>query len=193
MYAWWETVKKKAIEHITTTLVTGALALVSLGAVAAWGAIKTWALVPLLPESAIVAFAGPCPVGWEPYRPATARIIVGAGDEFDQVYRHWEQQLQSGGVQKVELSAHPLLSHGGEAAHILTIAEMPSHAHEGNTGGGGLAMRYDSNPNGNAFGSGGHRFSQVEHTHPIASEGGNEAHQNMPPYIALHYCQRLRS
>ena len=64
---------------------------------------------------------------------------------------------------------------GGEAEHILTIAEMPEHTHPNST------MRNDTQQyiqsgSGNWLGL----------TGPTGSAGGGQAHNNMPPYFATY-------
>lgn len=93
---------------------------------------------------------------------------------------------------------------GGEAAHTLTQNEMPSHAHPPlnsgdwgiaeyrnvigesgvwkfdltNTGGGLLLGAYD---NGNTY---------LALQSSTGSSGGNAAHNNMPPYLAVYVWKR---
>lgn len=73
---------------------------------------------------------------------------------------------------------------GGEATHTLTINEMPSHNHKvgvgGNTYSGGYPLQqtsgdYDKTENGNFL---------------INYEGGDQPHNNMPPYLTVYMWKR---
>jgi microcystin-dependent protein len=66
---------------------------------------------------------------------------------------------------------------GGEATHVLTIAEMPVHDHvvTGGTAGGSGHVRRDALNNSN---------------HTTNPSGSGSAHENRPPYYALAYIMK---
>lgn len=80
--------------------------------------------------------------------------------------------------------SHEVGSTGGEETHKLTVEEMPSHKHKpsdnGNfaSNGGGLSA---------GFGSGPYWFIASS----TNSVGGDQPHNNMPPYLAVYKWQRI--
>ena len=90
---------------------------------------------------------------------------------------------------------YPPLSMGGEAAHALTETEMPSHNHgvqqEGSDGAIPMMMGKDGtyqNDEYLSFGTSVKPFA--ESTIFISYRGGNQPHNNMPPYIAVYMWRR---
>lgn len=109
-------------------------------------------------------------------------------------------------------SAYPAGSTGGEASHKLTTTEMPSHNHSmasagnhehagteyngtsmslhrgsGSTRGYGLTWT----DNDLIYASGNISIgANGAHTHTINAAGGGEAHNNMPPYLAVYIWKR---
>jgi microcystin-dependent protein len=84
---------------------------------------------------------------------------------------------------------------GGEAAHTLSIAEMPAHTHAANAS--STATGGSANPTGNYLGgfnnfynAGGSLIPMVANT--LSDVGGGESHQNMQPYLTLNFCIALQ-
>lgn len=77
---------------------------------------------------------------------------------------------------------------GGEKAHTLSAAEMPSHNHEFNTIPTGDTQAWEA-PYQTFL------YKYVAGTHYVAgaSSGGGGAHNNLPPYTVLNYIIRYQS
>lgn len=76
-------------------------------------------------------------------------------------------------------------STGGESTHKLTVDEMPSHNHQQrvqNTSGYGGA---DGQEAGTGWGGSSHYANWNQNT------GGSNAHNNMPPYLAVYVWKRV--
>ena len=118
--------------------------------------------VPGLEAGAVVAFdlANGCPEGWLPMSDLDGRVIVSAGANRAAKY----------GYRDI----------GGEEEHTLTVEEMPRHIASVS----GVLQAPDQQGTGN--GSAGRHLRDVTST----PAGGNAAHNNMPPYIALYFCKK---
>ncbi len=124
----------------------------------------------IVPSGAVMAFdLESCPSGWDSYGPATGRFILGAGTETN---------LDQNGV---PLTERNLNDTGGAETHLLTVEEMPAHAHQYQKltvlqPGCGLRQcngRLEDRPK------------------TTQNAGGGKAHNNMPPFISLLYCKKL--
>lgn len=75
---------------------------------------------------------------------------------------------------------------GGEMRHTLSEAEMPSHTHwlkrdtSGVGGGNGNYLPYSEGVG-----------DKYENEGPVLPTGGNQPHNNMPPYLAVYMWKRV--
>ena len=73
-------------------------------------------------------------------------------------------------------------STGGEAAHTLTVNEMPAHSHSTKEGNGVAG--------GTWYLSSG-QYTGYNATSQTINAGGGAAHNNMPPYLAVYVWKRI--
>lgn len=84
-------------------------------------------------------------------------------------------------------SSYPAGSQGGEATHTLTANEMPNHTHQyidywtvaAASGTGRQAVKFNNN-----------NYSPESGGLSTGSSGGGQAHNNMPPYLAVYIWKR---
>lgn len=96
-------------------------------------------------------------------------------------------------------------STGGEAEHTLTVDEMPSHGHSGSTNRTGSHYHSFAGRSSNgSYGPSAESFASSDdartiytenagihsHTVTIDNTGGDGAHNNMPPYLAVYVWER---
>ena len=96
-------------------------------------------------------------------------------------------------------SGHTLGERGGEQAHTLSIAELPTHVHIGQ-GNSDLATVGD--PTNGFFAQTGAAIGSIYSTNPsplvtlnagsVAPTGGSQAHLNMQPFLTLSFCIALQ-
>jgi len=92
-------------------------------------------------------------------------------------------------------AGHTLGETAGEAAHTLSVAEMPQHTHRAaasTSASGGSAT-----PNGNFLGGGNNTYHAPASLTPLiastlANAGGSQAHPNMQPFLALNFSIALQ-
>lgn len=76
-------------------------------------------------------------------------------------------------------------SRGGQDYHKLTVSEMPEHSHgiqlEGTTLAGASILQWQHGKTGRVYEGG----------DVVRMAGGNEKHNNMPPYFGVHMWKRL--
>jgi len=97
-------------------------------------------------------------------------------------------------------SGHTLGEKGGEQAHTLSIAELPTHTHVLNgsslvgdsanprTVNGGNLLAQDP---GNAYSPNVQNVTPLN-TGSVTNAGGSQAHLNMQPFLALTFCIALQ-
>lgn len=81
--------------------------------------------------------------------------------------------------------AYSLGSIGGEEIHKLTVNEIPSHQHQV------LHSHNHQSSNTAVFASGGEIFEPAQEFQLTRDAGGNQPHNNMPPYLAVNIWKRI--
>ena len=94
-------------------------------------------------------------------------------------------------------STHTLGERGGEQAHTLTIAELPTHTHQLRASSDDATTAIPSNTNvlASSVNYEAYRpFSSPAALHPstLAPVGGSQAHLNMQPFLTLTFCIALQ-
>jgi microcystin-dependent protein len=107
--------------------------------------------------------------------PALAAMIGGTGTHFTVPNTTGLVLLGAG-------TGYSLMSTGGEAAHTLTISEMPSHSHD-------AYWQRSYNPASPPPSFVVYPENQANSTgsYPTSSVGGGVSHNNMQPYMATNY------
>ena len=148
------------------------------------------------PVGTIVAFAGAtAPDGWlmcdgagyeKTKYPELAKVLAG-NSEFERggSQNFYVPELRGRvPVGKGGAASGAIGSRGGEAAHRLTVAEMPSHTHPVGGGWG------DGPRNLGKFKA--HENSPATDWSPVGATGGNQPHNNMQPYTVVNYIIKAR-
>ncbi len=187
-----DTVRAKALESLAIALITG-VAAVAVSILVAYQAgfnDKVSFLDPI-PAGTVIASVNECDrnKGWVPFREASSRFIIGAST--DETLRKSDK-----GADGEPLTARPAGEPGGQESVTLSKEHLPSHGHQIgfrnrnlDAGGGGPSEPFvDSVGDGvNAAVPNPKHFSKTGET------GKGESHENMPPFIALHFCEKVNS
>ena len=91
-------------------------------------------------------------------------------------------------------SGHTLGERGGEQAHTLSIAELPTHTHVVNASQGNANV---PTPGNNMFGTSNNMYAAATNlvainSGTITNTGGSQAHLNMQPFLTLSFCIALQ-
>lgn len=91
-------------------------------------------------------------------------------------------------------SGHALGEIGGEQAHTLTIAEIPTHTHLVNAQSGNATTPI---PAGNLLGAANNLYAAPTNltaldATAVTGVGGDQAHLNMQPFLTLNFCIALQ-
>lgn len=91
-------------------------------------------------------------------------------------------------------SGHTLGERGGEQAHTLSIAELPTHTHVVNASSSNAATPI---PSGNVLAASNNLYAaptNLTSLNPsvVTNIGGSQAHLNMQPFLTLNFCIALQ-
>ena len=115
-----------------------------------------------------------------------SRFIVGAGTDTQNV---WGFNVTTGAQTFTDgQTSVGVGSTGGSVAHKLTVAELASHTHQTTND----VLTYFGGDNGDTDTSGGgDNLPWDGRSDSIDSSGGDDYHENRPPYYALAYIMRV--
>lgn len=112
---------------------------------------------------------------WE--RISQGRFLLGAGANVANTTDYW-------GAYPDGKENFPAGEMGGEVAHTLTVAEMPSHTHP-------ERLEWSNDAGWGVPGGGDGAHATVDHGGVTGSTGGGKAHNNLPPYLVVFMWERV--
>ena len=192
--------KRELRNKVIQAIVAGVVAIiVAIGAATLTLVSNLPGSVGIVPRGAVAAFdLEACPTGWSPFAHAWGRFIVGAVSTADLGKIPGDFRQDDGGANLVERTfGLP----GGEQAHILLPNEIPEHRHflaadVGEDGRNNVLTQSNTIKITDGAAVGHDPWYILRGTSEVATLGlssafgGSEAHNNMPPYVALHYCRK---
>ncbi|MCR9214842.1 MAG: hypothetical protein NXI13_14085 [Proteobacteria bacterium] len=133
-------------------------------------------------DGAIVAFGNTknCPDGWTEFDQANGRMIVGAGNGSG----------NKDGNGKA-LSSYTPNQTGGQETTTLTASNLPAHSHRYydiyySERGGSVSVPNNKGSNGSDSDNKGYQITRTT----LADSSKAGGFTNLPPYIALLYCEK---
>lgn len=108
-------------------------------------------------------------------------FILGQNDGKANTYGNVASVITEEGADEI-LSIRNMKDTGGETAHVLSIDEMANHTHTiSHILPSGYTVGYEG---------GGNNFTDSRNQPMAEPTGGNQAHNNMPPYYVLVYIMK---
>ena len=184
-----DTIMTQVKSGLLSTIATGIVTALVATLLTVWALVQQWpGKIGLTPSGAVMAFdlKEGCPPGWLPYPQAWGRFVIGAVATKDDIATMPAKFSKD--ARGVDLTPRPFGDQGGEELHLLKPEEMPKHSHVYVSSEPGAHKKSNGVPNPVfAFGS---DAGLSPHETATTEVGGNDAHNNMPPFIALYFCKK---
>lgn len=141
----------------------------------------------------VLPFDGSCPAGFQYFEKAAGRFLIGANEDYvDGLTGQDLIDAINDGTVILDENGNPLKYKlgdiGGEAFHTLTEEEMPRHHHEvpdikASCSGSDCAGAASA-----LVGNKGDTVWSSESKIATGHAGGDQSHENRPPYYTVNYC-----